>query len=183
MAASNPRRPTSWREKDIRNAARVYHGNLLAFRRGDISADELRGVDALPARVLRRPDGLGAGEGDGAGAAWLAARREMLRAPRSGGPRMPLMNQSPWKRKDPAMIVSERSRPVTPPRELLTTWEVAEVLGVTPRRVRQLVERGTPGFPAPYAVTRARGQQLWRPEDIERWAASADRSAGRRRKT
>lgn len=79
------------------------------------------------------------------------------------------------------MIVSERS--AVAPRELLTTGEVAEVLGVTARRVRQLVERGTPGFPAPYAVTRARGQQLWRPEDIERWAASADRSAGRRRKT
>jgi excisionase family DNA binding protein len=73
------------------------------------------------------------------------------------------------------------------PRELLTTAEVAELLGVTSRRVRQLLERGTPGFPAPYAITRGTrrqpGQRLWRPADIERWAATADRSAGRRRQT
>ena len=68
------------------------------------------------------------------------------------------------------------------PRELLTTAEVAAELGVTPRRVSQLVDR-RPDFPAPYAVTRgvrrSSGLRLWRPQDIERWAAEADRSVGR----
>jgi plasmid maintenance system antidote protein VapI len=68
-------------------------------------------------------------------------------------------------------------------RELLTTAEVAQVLGVTPRRVSQLVERRR-DFPAPYAVTRGvrrdSGLRLWRPEDIDRWARTADRSPGRR---
>ena len=70
------------------------------------------------------------------------------------------------------------------PRELLTTAEVAQVLGVSSRRVLQLLNR-TPGFPKPYAITRGirrtHGLRLWRPADIERWAATADRSAGRRR--
>lgn len=67
-------------------------------------------------------------------------------------------------------------------RELLTTAEVAVELGVSPRRVSQLLERRR-DFPRPYAVTRGvrreRGLKLWRPEDIEAWAASADRSVGR----
>ena len=68
------------------------------------------------------------------------------------------------------------------PRELLTTAEVAAQLGVSPRRVSQLVVR-RPDFPRPYAITRgvrrSTGLRLWRPEDIERWAAEADRSVGR----
>lgn len=68
------------------------------------------------------------------------------------------------------------------PRELLTTAEVAAELGVSPRRVSQLLERRA-DFPRPYAVTRgvrrAAGLRLWRPEDVARWAATADRSVGR----
>lgn len=68
------------------------------------------------------------------------------------------------------------------PRELLTTSEVAAQLGVSRRRVSQLAAERR-DFPAPYAVTRgvkrASGLRLWRPEDIERWAASADRTVGR----
>jgi len=70
-------------------------------------------------------------------------------------------------------------------RELLTTAEVAAELGVTPRRVSQLAERRS-DFPAPYAITRgvrrSTGLRLWRPEDIDRWVESADRSPGRRAK-
>jgi hypothetical protein len=70
------------------------------------------------------------------------------------------------------------------PRELLTTAEVAQVLGVSPRRVSQLADRRR-DFPAPYAVTRGirrdSGLRLWLPEDIDRWAETADRSPGRRR--
>jgi hypothetical protein len=71
------------------------------------------------------------------------------------------------------------------PRELLTTAEAAVELGVTPRRVAQLAAT-RPDFPAPYAVTRGvrreHGIRLWRPEDIDRWNAAADRSAGRPRR-
>jgi hypothetical protein len=70
------------------------------------------------------------------------------------------------------------------PRELLTTAEVAAELGVSPRRVSQLLEL-RPDFPRPYAVTRgvrrSAGLRLWRPADVQRWAASADRSVGRPR--
>ena len=64
------------------------------------------------------------------------------------------------------------------PRELLAAAEVAAELGVSRRRVSQLLERRA-DFPRPYAVTRGSGLRLWRPEDIARWAATADRSAGR----
>ena len=70
------------------------------------------------------------------------------------------------------------------PRELLTTSEVAQVLGVTARRVSQLSD-SRPDFPKPYAVTRgirrSTGIRLWRPEDIEKWARTADRAPGHRR--
>jgi predicted DNA-binding transcriptional regulator AlpA len=68
---------------------------------------------------------------------------------------------------------------VSAPRVLLTAAEVAEVIGVSRRRVSQLVgERSD--FPRPYAIA-GPGQQvrLWRPEDVERWAATADRTPGR----
>ena len=66
------------------------------------------------------------------------------------------------------------------PRELLTTADVAEVLGVTPRRVAQLADHRR-DFPAPYAITRGRKRiRLWRPEDIEAWARQANRTPGRR---
>jgi hypothetical protein len=69
------------------------------------------------------------------------------------------------------------------PRELLTTAEVAQVLGVTPRRVAQLADRRR-DFPQPYAVTRGvrrtSGLRLWLPEDVEEWARTADRTPGRR---
>jgi hypothetical protein len=58
------------------------------------------------------------------------------------------------------------------PIELLTTSEVAEVLGVSPRRVAQLADQRL-DFPEPYAVTRgvkrARGMRLWKPDDIDQW--------------
>ena len=70
------------------------------------------------------------------------------------------------------------------PRELLSTADVAVELGVTPRRVLALLgNRRRTGFPAPYATTRERAFKLWRPADIERWAATWDRSPGRRRKS
>jgi predicted DNA-binding transcriptional regulator AlpA len=66
------------------------------------------------------------------------------------------------------------------PRELLTTADVAEVLGVSARRVSQLAD-ARPDFPAPYAVTRGKKAiRLWRPEDIDAWARQANRSPGRR---
>ena len=69
-------------------------------------------------------------------------------------------------------------------RELLTTAEVAAELGISPQRVAQLLDR-RPDFPRPYAITRgvrrSTGLRLWRPEDIARWATSADRSVGRPR--
>lgn len=64
------------------------------------------------------------------------------------------------------------------PRELLTSAEVGEVLGVNASRVVQLLER-RPDFPRPYAITPGTAMRLWRPKDIERWAATADRSVGR----
>jgi hypothetical protein len=67
-----------------------------------------------------------------------------------------------------------------PPRELLTSAEVAVVLGVSVRRVSQLA-KDRPDFPSPYAITRGgKRMRLWRPEDIEWWAANADRTPGRR---
>ena len=69
----------------------------------------------------------------------------------------------------------------------LNTGEVAERLGVTPARIRQLSkERGRAGdFPAPRAYTVMGGNhmKLWRPADIERWAHEGDRALGRPRLT
>ena len=62
--------------------------------------------------------------------------------------------------------------------ELLTTSEVAELLNVSPQRVRQLV-RDRSDFPAPARVVGA-GMRLWRRTDVEHWRDSADRSPGRR---
>jgi hypothetical protein len=64
-------------------------------------------------------------------------------------------------------------------RELLTTTDVALVLGVSRRRAAWLADN-RPGFPEPYAATPA-GVRLWRRADVERWAATADRTAGRPR--
>jgi hypothetical protein len=71
---------------------------------------------------------------------------------------------------------------VISPRELLTTAEVAQVLGVSPLRVAQLAERRR-DFPPPYEITRGvrrtSGLRLWLPDEIDRWAATADGSVGR----
>lgn len=61
--------------------------------------------------------------------------------------------------------------------ELVTTADVAVILGVTSRRARWLADH-RPGFPAPYAVTPS-GIRLWHRADIERWDALTDRSPGR----
>ena len=70
-------------------------------------------------------------------------------------------------------------------RELLSAAQVAEILGVSPRRVTQLAEDRA-DFPAPAVVSRGQRRRvatrLWRASDIEAWAASADRSPGRPRK-
>lgn len=50
--------------------------------------------------------------------------------------------------------------------------ELAEMLGVTRQRARQLSER--PDFPAPIAVMGRR--PIWRIEDIEGWAALVGRT-------
>jgi predicted DNA-binding transcriptional regulator AlpA len=68
-------------------------------------------------------------------------------------------------------------------RELLTTTDVAEVLGVSRSRVRQLAN-GRPDFPKPYAISRGPvrpiGTRLWSRDDIDYWNVSADRTPGRR---
>jgi hypothetical protein len=68
-----------------------------------------------------------------------------------------------------------------PPLELLTVAEVAKQLDVSRSRVAQLSQRDD--FPAPYAITRGvrrdRGIRLWLPDDVERFAASWDRTLGR----
>jgi len=61
-------------------------------------------------------------------------------------------------------------------RELLTTTDVGEALGVSRRRAYVLTGRRE--FPAPYAVT-PRGIRLWRRSDVERFDASWERKAGR----
>ena len=50
--------------------------------------------------------------------------------------------------------------------------ELAEMLGVSRQRARQLTER--PDFPAPIAVLRRR--PIWRVEDLEKWAARVGRT-------
>ena len=65
--------------------------------------------------------------------------------------------------------------------ELLSTHEVAEILGVTPSRVGQLVKHRR-DFPAPALEGRGPlggvSARFWSRRDIERWNASADRTRG-----
>lgn len=59
----------------------------------------------------------------------------------------------------------------------LTTREVAERLGVTPRRVRALAT-GRTDFPKPLDI--ATHAMLFDADEIEEWAATADRRPGYR---
>lgn len=61
------------------------------------------------------------------------------------------------------------------PRELLTTADVADVLGVGRSRVAKLATRRS--FPAPYAVT-PRGLRLWRRADVEAFDRTWSRRVG-----
>ena len=61
--------------------------------------------------------------------------------------------------------------------ELITTAEVATRLGVTPGRVRQLLTRRS-DFPQP--AVRTPNALLWDAGQIDAWADTADRTAGRR---
>jgi predicted DNA-binding transcriptional regulator AlpA len=66
--------------------------------------------------------------------------------------------------------------------ELLTTGEVAQLLEISPQRVRQLV-RDRADFPPAIETpghARSIAMRHWRRDDIERWQANADRSPGRR---
>jgi len=68
--------------------------------------------------------------------------------------------------------------------ELLTTAEVADVLGVSRSRVDQLAVRSD--FPAPFArtrgINRTSGLRLWKPVDIDRFAKTWERQPGRPRR-
>jgi predicted DNA-binding transcriptional regulator AlpA len=59
--------------------------------------------------------------------------------------------------------------------ELLTTTDVAEVLGVSRSRVAKLAKRAS--FPRPYATT-PRGLRLWRRADVERFDRAWERRVG-----
>ena len=61
--------------------------------------------------------------------------------------------------------------------DLVNTNEAAELLGVTPRRVRALRQHRA-DFPAPVVTRRA--LMLWDRDAIEEWGRTADRSRGRR---
>lgn len=66
--------------------------------------------------------------------------------------------------------------------DLITSAEAAAIAGISPSTFRTLTARGqhtkTP-VPAP-AFTASKGQaSLWHRVDIERWAATRDRSRGR----
>jgi predicted DNA-binding transcriptional regulator AlpA len=74
------------------------------------------------------------------------------------------------------------TKQTTAEQKLLTTRDVAQLLDISPQRVRQLV-RDRDDFPAPAIESRTErgvGTRRWRRQDVERWAASADRSHGRR---
>lgn len=62
--------------------------------------------------------------------------------------------------------------------DLVDTREVAAILGVSVRRVSSLA-LGRPDFPPPVYQGGPRGR-VWRRKAIVRWAATADRSPGRR---
>jgi hypothetical protein len=73
------------------------------------------------------------------------------------------------------------------PLVILTTTDIAKRLGITQRRVAQIVDgdkrnRRREDFPKPYATTPS-GMRFWRPQDIDRWARTADRRAGKRHNT
>ncbi len=55
--------------------------------------------------------------------------------------------------------------------DLVTSGEIAEVLGVSRSRVHKLSTRSD--FPSPHLV--AGGRRLWRLRDVERWAEKWDR--------
>lgn len=66
--------------------------------------------------------------------------------------------------------------------DLITTREVADMLGVSSQRVRQLVA-DRPDFPAPFVASttsRGVGTRRWRRADVERWRDHANRAPGRR---
>jgi predicted DNA-binding transcriptional regulator AlpA len=67
---------------------------------------------------------------------------------------------------------------------LLTAADIADRLGVSASRVKQLTKQA--GFPQPYAMSppteKRTGIRLWRPEDIDRWA-QIDRASGRPRQS
>lgn len=67
---------------------------------------------------------------------------------------------------------------------LLNTNDIAKLLGITQRRVAQIVDgdkrnKRREDFPKPFAQTPS-GMRFWRPQDIDRWAKTADRSVGKR---
>jgi hypothetical protein len=62
--------------------------------------------------------------------------------------------------------------------DLIGSTKVAQLLDVSPQRVRQLVQQRS-DFPRP-ALTIAGGEMLWDRSAIERWRDTADRRPGRR---
>ena len=61
---------------------------------------------------------------------------------------------------------------------LIGSAQVADLLDISPQRVRQLVQQRS-DFPRP-AMTLAGGTMLWDRPAIERWRDTADRRPGRR---
>ena len=69
-----------------------------------------------------------------------------------------------------------------PTDDLMTTRDVADLLGVSSQRVRQLVADRS-DFPAPASTSqtsRGVGTRRWQRADVERWRDSANRAPGRR---
>lgn len=78
----------------------------------------------------------------------------------------------------PEIAEAEAFKPDTPP--LLSSPDVAEMLGVSRQRVHQL-DRGHPQFPPPYA--RLGAGPIWTLPQIEHFAKIWDRRPGRRART